>query len=774
VLEVLHTVPACALVVGRSGLPGEWGRRELGEAARRKRADPAFRFLLIYLPEAEPVATEALALGPDAVITFKDEIEPEGVAAVVAALGTQARGPTAIELSPSVAAATRLPGAVTSFTIVRRLVESHPEYAGGRLADSALADVPAGAPERTAEEWLADVKQLYDPRRAPVLHGQLLIDGLARIDRDLRGRLEQLDALAPIRQAITPPVQSLLRQKRDAVETLTDHPAKVDELGRAVIARKLAKLMRRVRANETAAHADDPDRERRRGGPFLLHLYGRWGSGKTSLLYFLRAQLEESVRAEEGAARRRTLVDAVRRRNSGLTQGDPLDRWIVIEFNAWQHQRIVPPWWWLMAAVSREGSRALRALDAPRWLSLKAWDYGWRLRGAIPGLVLVGVGLLIGLLVWKSGTVNTDSWPSAVTAGATVATALSGILALLLTVWGGVKAMSRWLLVGSPRAAGTVLAHSKDPLDSLSRRFSTLVSKLHYPVAIFVDDLDRCQARYVVELLEGVQTLFKNVPVAYVVAADRNWVCERFEREYQDFCTVLGDPGRPLGHLFLEKTFQVSVPIPALSDEIQRKYLERLLSATSANGDAALDRARRDAVKRFQALTTREEIDTELRRRTPASPLHQQAAAEAAVLRLAEPDLEKETEHMLQAFAPLLEPNPRSMKRLVNAYGIVTAVEILRDVAEIGMNVPDTSAPERLALWTILSLRWPLLGDYLAENPEAADDIRAGKPPPDGAPEWLKTLWVDEDVHAVLHGKAPHVSIELDSGAIALCTGRRR
>jgi hypothetical protein len=772
-LEVLYAVPACALVVGRSGLPGEWGKRELDEAAQRKRADPAFRFLLVYLPEAAPIATEALPLRPDAVITFEGEIAPPGVATIVEALGADARKPAAMELSPSVESAIRVSGAVTSFTIVRRLLESHTEYAGGRLSPDRLGEAPKDAPQRSADDWLADVRKLYDARRAPVLHGRLLIDGLTRIDRDLRTRLEALEALEPLRGEMTPPVQSLLRQRRDAVETLTDHPAKVDELGRAVIATSLAKRIRRVRANEIARHADDPDPERRRGGPFLLHLYARWGAGKTSLLYLLRAQLEDSVRGTDAATRRRTLVDALRRRRARAAEGNPLDHWIVIEFNAWQHQRIVPPWWWLMAAVSREGGRALRRIDTQRWIWLKSWDYGWRLRGALPGLLLLGAGVLIGWLVWKSGNVNTDSWPSVRTAAAGVATALSGILALVLTVWGGLKALSRWLLVGSPRAAGTVLAHAKDPLESLSRRFSTLVSKLHYPVAIFVDDLDRCQASYVVELLEGVQTLFKDVPVVYVVAADRNWVCESFEHEYKDFVTVLGDPGRPLGHLFLEKTFQLSVPVPALSDQIQRKYLERLLSATSANGDAALDHARRDALKRFQALTTRDEIDAELRRRTPPSPLHQQAAAEAAVLRLAEPDLEEETEHLLAPFACLLEPNPRSMKRLVNAYGMATAVEILRDVAEIGTNRPDTSAPERLALWTILSLRWPLLGDYLADHPEVADDMLRRDAPPDEAPSWLKTLWVSDDVEAVLRGQAPQVTTVLDSKAVALCIGRR-
>jgi len=51
-LDQLNRIPACALVVGPAGLPGEWGRREVDEAAHRKSRDPAFRFLLVYLPDA--------------------------------------------------------------------------------------------------------------------------------------------------------------------------------------------------------------------------------------------------------------------------------------------------------------------------------------------------------------------------------------------------------------------------------------------------------------------------------------------------------------------------------------------------------------------------------------------------------------------------------------------------------------------------------------------------------------------------------------------------
>jgi hypothetical protein len=38
---------------------------------------------------------------------------------------------------------------------------------------------------------------------------------------------------------------------------------------------------------------------------------------------------------------------------------------------------------------------------------------------------------------------------------------------------------------------------------------------------------------------------------------------------------------------------------------------------------------------------------------------------------------------------------------------------------------------ERLAFWRIVKLRWPLLADYLAEHPEAVDNLAAQNPPGD-------------------------------------------
>ncbi len=70
----------------------------------------------------------------------------------------------------------------------------------------------------------------------------------------------------------------------------------------------------------------------------------------------------------------------------------------------------------------------------------------------------------------------------------------------------------------------------------------------------------------------------------------------------------------------------------------------------------------------------------------------------------------KATEHRLKPWADLVEHNPRSMKRIVNAVALQQAIHFLE-----GRQI----TPETLAQWTILELRWPVLAEFLSVNPSA-------------------------------------------------------
>ena len=119
----------------------------------------------------------------------------------------------------------------------------------------------------------------------------------------------------------------------------------------------------------------------------------------------------------------------------------------------------------------------------------------------------------------------------------------------------------------------------------------------------------------------------------------------------------------------------------------------------------------------------------------------QRALREEAAVKLASPEIIERIEHTLKPYARLLEPNPRGMKLLVNSYSANRALAILAEV-EIDLH--------QLALWTILSSRWPQLADYLAQHPEMLKE--GDQPETKGFPEDVKALWDEPSVIEVLKG----------------------
>ena len=160
---------------------------------------------------------------------------------------------------------------------------------------------------------------------------------------------------------------------------------------------------------------------------------------------------------------------------------------------------------------------------------------------------------------------------------------------------------------------------------------------------------------------------------------------------------------------------------------------------SSKGRDAELEQR---AERELAAIGTEESIVQELDKHMDSSD-ESQAFRRAAVVRLASPEVQSKTEHALLPFSSLLEPNPRAMKRFVNTYGVQRAVAILVG-AQIGV--------AELALWTIVSLRWPLLAQYLEDSPELLEKI--GDPNPDGVRADLRPLFGNQDVCRVIKWKS--------------------
>jgi KAP family P-loop domain len=475
---------------------------------------------------------------------------------------------------------------------------------------------------------------------------------------------------------------------------------------------------------------------------FLLHIHGPWGSGKSSLLNFIHQELEQKS-----------------------------PKWIVIKFDAWQHQRAGPPWWFLMDVVFRQSVGILRTITWWRSIKLMILEHSWRLWTARSNIFVwpmiifgvIGLGILLGYLKPGSFLHVPESGKELVNF---LSSGVGAVAALIVSALSGIRALSSSLLPGSERAAREFVELSTDPMNRIRNHFKDLIKWIKQPVAIFIDDLDRCKESYTVEFLEGIQTLFREANVTFVIAADRRWIYASYEKAYDVFSPALREPGSPFGQLFLDKIFQLSVSLPRMSKEVQQQYWENLLQTNTASNIQKNEPEKlKQARKELELAGTEDEVMQVLRKGT-GSPLYDQILRQTAVVRLSSPEVEVHTEHMLNPFAMLLDPNPRSMKRLVNAYGIARAIDLLR-----GGNVER----KKLALWTIFTFRWPDLAHYLEEKPAMVENIRQKKIT-DDVPEELRKLFWDCAVLKVINGlgeDGKNVGVSLDADIISELAGLR-
>ncbi|MFK0249141.1 FxSxx-COOH system tetratricopeptide repeat protein [Amycolatopsis azurea] len=571
-----------------------------------------------------------------------------------------------------------LPQAALSatWTVSLRALESHPGaeallglltfFEATRISRADLKTVPTVEISAVLEQVLTDPveqsKALRELNRSMLVkidhrHGTLQVHRLVRdavqrrLDEDTADQLGRLASVLEGRVAVD-------------VEWSTDTPAEIDLLKRDALA---AVLTRRL--TET--------RERDPRSSLLIHLDGAWGSGKSTLLNFLGRRLTSSG-------------------------------YLVVRYDAWQQARLAPPWWSLLSALRRKVVTDRKWWERSR-LRLRETTERARRSGAPYLLALVlltvaagGLALAVRAAIGGAGT-----FAEVLKVTAPVVTAL-GIL------WSGARVAARMLLWGSARGARLFEQSDTNPMGRVAEHFDWLLRHSRKPVVFLIDDLDRCKDAQVVELLEAIQTLVRDAPrrhdpaaplppaAYFVIAADGAWLRKAYAAEY--------GATDSLGYQFLDKLFQLTVPMPALSATAQQRFLGRLLRPGSAEpvpwreveqakeriGDA--DGDERAVVGTLAAM----------------SPELRDAVAVDATHALLGTSARAQREHILRKFAPLLPPNPRSIKLFLNNYTILRAVRTLEGVA---VDI------DSLALWTILRHRWPAVADALQREPDAVRGI---------------------------------------------------
>ena len=496
-------------------------------------------------------------------------------------------------------------------------------------------------------------------------------------------------------------------------------------------------------ANVLIMHLEEErERSTHASAPVLIQVDGPGGTDLVEMVAdCLRAHRAEGERGSENG----DLAPSAMARDQPARRA-PHSPWNVIRFDAWQYQRVDPPWWWLITALDRQLREEFRKRGAPVLRRKRLADYRWRLGQFLKDLVPVLPLVFAAVALWfMTGELEMGKF---LTLSAGV---IGGLTTLVAVLWSATNVVRR-LLLASPANVQATTMRTSDPMADLQLRYSFLVRSADRPIVLVIDNLDRCRAEYVVELLEGIQTLLKNPEpgsdparlVAVLVPAARGWLCESYLQVYQDFQEAMRQPGRPFGLAFVDRVFDLALrlpripPAPAFDERgaVLHKVCHQIHEAPS-------ERDIRKLVAEAES------------QRADGSPVFEPVLKLRleAIRRLGELDSDsgerlchgatRDLTELLNAVAP----GPTVAKQLRTAYRVQRTAQLLG-----GHPIDDDpDAVHRLGLWTILNLRWPLLCEHLARCPDHVRLLQRQQSPP-GVADDLERVFTDPDAARVTIG----------------------
>ncbi|WP_303315273.1 P-loop NTPase fold protein [Flavivirga abyssicola] len=448
----------------------------------------------------------------------------------------------------------------------------------------------------------------------------------------------------------------------DKIPFQLDQIVNEDKLGRDPVAKAFVDLIKKDVFTEKLNHS------------FIVHLQGKWGAGKSSFLNFVKNNL-----------------------NAGKEQ------WVIVEYNAWQNQHMSPPWWSLIDQVYLKSRAQLNGLAYFQLWRKEVFRRIWRYSGwqKIIAFILFSLSIIC-ILFFGEDIINIFNETTAVIQNGkdiskkSVITKLGDFGKLILTIssllgilYGLTKFVTIPFFINSSKDAESFVLKASDPMNQVKKHFNDLVDDINKEkkrqLAIFIDDIDRCNKEYVVCLLEGIQTLFRDKRVLYIVAGDKNWITTSFANTYEEFESE--DIGKnQLGELFIEKAFQLSFRLSNISEESKQNYWNHILGMQKENIEPKVSSIKdltEDKQKEIKSVLR--DSKSELTNPKFVQNIQDrfnltEDTASTIVIEEKNKDTE-ELRHLLQEYHAYIDTNPRSIIRLANNYTMARSILIAERVA---------------------------------------------------------------------------------------------
>lgn len=444
--------------------------------------------------------------------------------------------------------------------------------------------------------------------------------------------------------------------------------------------------------------------------PITIGVYGQWGSGKSFLM----------KKVKEGLAKSEHKVSWLKRQVEAFTSlfvkrtEKPVDT-IVIEFNAWVYSGSEHLWASLVTHLYKEiekqiglRTQAYRFIKAVRHLFPKA--LGIFLFYAIPGLIIS--------LLTDFTNIQT-AWNAMNIAGQAASVSVVGgsLLATLPILWSALREFGDTLfmsqaanlqkLASKPdfRDQIGIMADIKSEIGFISQLLESRNKNRQTRVVLFIDDLDRCEHRKAVEVLQAVMLLLADrdgSPFVVFLGIDARVIVRAIEENYGSVLVKAGING----YEYLDKIVQMPFVIPSSTSRDIGNYIESLIWSkeekeqveskftTKEEREQNLDDRPRDEIKKDQTPA-----QTETNASQPTEKPVSQIQTEAVPVTFTKPEREA-----LKRCQDDIVENPRKIKRIINIYRFVRL-----------LFPPSFQDYEKVIRWILMTEQWPLHTAWILE-----------------------------------------------------------
>ncbi len=407
--------------------------------------------------------------------------------------------------------------------------------------------------------------------------------------------------------------------------------------------------------------------------PVAIGVYGDWGSGKSSVVLMLKAELNKEPRAADT---------------------------LCVVFNGWRFDGYDDAKSALMTTILEEleqrqtpGSAALEGI---RRLAKRV---NWLRVGKTGGRYALHAGLALA------------------TGGASV---IPTLVAEAAAAAKGAKAEDIPAAAGDYVVGADEAKKVHDTVREFEAEFSKVLGQTNLRrLVVVIDDLDRCNHTQVIETLEAIR-LFLAVPkTAFIIAADELMVQNAARQRFPGL-----EQTDSLGRDYLEKMIQIPVRLPPLGPRDLETYLNMLFLQLHLTEDEfrtacteLLARALADIAFRVTATNAHEVIGKAL-----TGPMKKDLALAAQVRRVV---------------AMSVDGNPRQIKRYLNAFRLRLIMAQARNVTLDPRVAAKLMLLEYFRLEAFRTVaRWQAAHDGRAVELAAVEASRASPPsePPPAQP----------------------------------------